>query len=114
MDRRTFRSAARNGRLGVLKWLLEEGCLIWGEDICWSAAQGGHLDVLNWAREHGCPWGMDLCAEAADHGHLHVLKWAREMGCPWDGETRKYAQLYAEMNEGGQEMLEWVIANSCN
>ena len=112
MDRRTVRSAAKKGRLWVLKWLLEEGCLILDADICSAAASGGHLHVLDWAKEMGCPWDMELCAQAADNGHLDVLKWAKKVGCPWDGETRKCAQVYAEMNEGGKEMLNWVITNS--
>ena len=113
MDRRTVRAAARWGRLGVLQWLLVEGYDIWNEDICWSAAQGGHLHVLKWAREHGCPWGIDLCAEAADNGHLDVLEWARAHGCPWDGETRRYAQSYSQMNQGAPELLAWVISHEC-
>jgi hypothetical protein len=114
LDRFTFRAAARHGRIWVLKWLHENGYDILDPDICWSAAQGGHLDVIQWARENDCPWDANLCAEAAEHGHLHVLKGARKMGCPWDGETRKYAQGYAQLNEGGKEMLDWVIENQSN
>ena len=113
IDRNVVRAAARNGHINMLKWLVNEGYDIFHEDLYWSAAQGGHIDVMKWARDNDCPWSTDLCAEAADNGHLGVIKWARRNGCPWDSDTRYFAQKFAQMHQGGSELLRWVIEQKC-
>ena len=104
-------AAANNGRLYLLKFLLDEFFYIWGTDLCWAAAQHGHLHVLEWARANDCPMDTNLTAEAASNGHLHVLEWALENGCPMDNDTRvwssKYAREYPDSN-----ILDWVKRNN--
>ena len=74
----TYESAAKNGQLGALQWLRQNGC-VWDKYTCSAAARGGHLSVLPWVRaNNGCPWNDDICSRAAKCGYLSVLQWARE------------------------------------
>ena len=64
-------AAAEGGHLEVLKWAVEQGCLMC-ESVCLAAARFNHLAVLKWARaqDNPCPWNADTCLAAAQHGHL--------------------------------------------
>ncbi len=64
---------------------LANGCK-WNADTCASAAREGKLEVLKWARENGCEWDESTCYSAVLGEQLEVLKWARENGCDWDVE----------------------------
>ena len=116
-----FNTAARNGKLNVLKWGEESGyeldnffCedgiadaalyghlevvkylrmlgISWDERTCESAANSGHLKLLKWCRANHCPWNKDTCSNAASNGHLELLKWCRANQCPWNEETCTYA-----------------------
>ena len=70
----TCASAAKEGRLDILKWLRLLNCP-WNSDTCVSAAEGGHLEILQWARSEGCPWTEKVCERAAEGGHLEILQW---------------------------------------
>jgi hypothetical protein len=112
-------SAAREGHLEVLEWIMNNGCF-WDSSICCStakeghleilkwarknnyaldvrtcyhAAKGGHLEIIKWARGKNCPWDERVCSEAASGGYLEILKWARESGCPWNGKVCSNAAL---------------------
>ena len=74
-------TAARVGRLDLLKYARKKGC-DWDEFTCRRAAEGGHLHVLKYAHENGCPWDRFACTKAAKAGHLEVLKYLHENGCP--------------------------------
>lgn len=71
------------GNLEVLKWTLNNGCLM-DEDTIWCAVINGRLDFVKWLRSQGCPWNKDACAVATQNGHLDVLIWLRSNGCPWN------------------------------
>ena len=77
------KTAAANGNLKMLSWLIENGQKI-DIEVYESAASGGHINILefgkenNWlslkhlSREHNF-WNMSIFA--TERGHLHVLKW---------------------------------------
>jgi hypothetical protein len=74
-------TAARHGRIEVLKWARSQGCP-WDEYTYSLAAKNGHLEVLKWLRSQRCPWDKFICSWAADGGHLEVLQWVRKHGGP--------------------------------
>jgi hypothetical protein len=87
-------TAAKEGKLDMLKYAHENGCPL-DEDICHIAARKGMLDILKYAHENGCPWDEDTCLFATSSGHLDCLKYAYEKGCPWD--SRLFEMTYREI-----------------
>ena len=133
-----FYTAARDGKLNVLKWGKDSGYdlkkmlnaeaiamaawhghlevvqylrmldISWDELTCAHAAFNGHLELLIWARAKKCPWNEGTCASAAQNGHLETLKWARAKKCPWNDWTCSKAA-----ENGHLELLKWARANQC-
>ena len=133
-----FDTAARDGKLDVLKWgdksgydlmhLLDEDTIAvaalnghlevvqylrtlgisWNGHTCHNAAKNGHIELLKWVRANGCPWSSWTCRVAALNGHLEVLKWARANGCPWHEDTMSCAAC-----NGHFELLKWARDNQC-
>lgn len=125
-------AASRRGRLHVLKWIRDNGCISDDIDmqaayeghldivkwlhsignpcrnVCLKAAWGGHLHILQWARAQGIPWDHSTCTVAAACGHLHILQWVRSIGCPWSIDTCENAIAYGRL-----EALKWLIENGC-
>ncbi|RLN83836.1 hypothetical protein BBJ28_00020071 [Nothophytophthora sp. Chile5] len=72
-------TAARHGRLDMVKWLhanRREGCTTTAMDL---AARDGHLEVVKWLhdnRNEGCT--VKAMNGAAINGHLDVVKWLHE------------------------------------
>jgi hypothetical protein len=105
--------AAQFGRLEILQYFKQQGC-IWTAKTCELAAKGGHLLLLQWMRTPNdwwgqCPWSKDTCTAAAAHGNLHILQWARANGCDWD----EYTCSLAAQN-GHFHILQWARANGCD
>ena len=109
--RSLFNTAAKEGKLEILKWGEESGyklntmlkCRIL-EDV----ALNGNLEVVQYLRQLGIPWNMMICSNAAKNGHLTLLKWCRANQCPWDECTCTYAAW-----NGHLELLQWCRANQC-
>ena len=86
--KRDAQAAAREGRFGGVKWLVNcmksapEELELYFTRICKSAASGGHLHILKWLRRNRCTCDSGTCAEAAGGGHLDILKWLRKNKCP--------------------------------
>lgn len=100
-------SAASGGQLELIKWTRENGCP-WDEETSAEAAGGGHLTLLKWLHENGCLLNEKTCSSAARNGHLEVLQWARSQGCPWNANTTKNAA-----SNGHLELLVWAVTNGC-
>ena len=103
-------TAAKNGNLDVLKWLLSNNCM-WYSRPCEYAAKYGHLDILMYCRAEGCEW-MNTCEVAARHGHLDILKWAATNGCPFYGwrESLRLARL-STADERYKSIVLWIEQN---
>ena len=89
-------SAARYGRLEIMKWAHREGyARVWSkkdesyaaDNAVVIAAKYGQLDVLQWLRENGSVWNASTCAAAAEGGHLSCPQWATEKGFPCNSDT---------------------------
>ncbi len=106
-----YASAAENGHLHVMKWLLGNGCP-WQlkEDTCAIAANNNHIEILKWAKQNGCPWDSTTCSEAAGANHFAVLKWAWENGCPLDSQQTRRSARWNEDHIG--RILAWMDANN--
>ena len=100
--------AARDGHLGCLKYLHENGCY-WDFLTCASAAANGHLKCLKYAHENGCLWFCATTLSAASNGHLECLRYAHENGCPWNLD----ACLVAAEKYGQLECLKYARENGC-
>lgn len=109
LDGDTWENAASGGHLEVIKWLeLTSRRAPPLERCLCNAAMGGHLEVLMWVKEQGCSWNTWTCAYVAWGGHLEVLKQLKEQGCPWDKETCNKAA-----NGGHLDTLKWALWEGC-
>ena len=75
-----FNTAARDGKLDVLKWGHDSGYDLkhrLDEDAIAGAALNGHLEVVQYLMTIGISWYGGTCTNAAKNGHLELLKWAR-------------------------------------
>ncbi len=100
-------SAAKYGKLNILKWAYENGFVL-NKMVCNYAAKNGNLEILNWAHEHNCEWDFWVCYFAAESGNLEILKWARENGCFWNNSICTVAA-----RKGHFDILKWAINNGC-
>jgi hypothetical protein len=106
---RIARFAARDGKLDVLRFAIDNGCKP-DASIMANAARGGRLEILeHFAHEHGLPWWASCaCAWAAQEGHLEVLIWTHNRGLPWDATTCEQAA-----SAGCLQILQWVRPHGC-
>ena len=107
LDVRAIDRASENGHLHVVKFLHENGAP-WDEYACRSAAGNGHLHLLKYLHENGCPWDENTNYISAEYGELECLKYAHENGCPWDEEVCQFS-----MNKGNLECLKYAHQNGC-
>ena len=71
-----FNSAARDGKLDVLKLgndSVNDLKQLLDEDTVAGAALNGRLEVVQYLRTLGISWNNDTCANAAKNGHLELL-----------------------------------------
>jgi hypothetical protein len=99
--------AAKFGNLECLKYLHEKNCA-WDYGTSGVAADLGNLEMLKYCVENGCEVGPGTCANAANQGHLECLKYLREKNVKWDHQT---VQLARENNH--VECLNYALANKC-
>eukprot|EP00594_Rhizosolenia_setigera_P017293 CAMPEP_0178966780 /NCGR_PEP_ID=MMETSP0789-20121207/17126_1 /TAXON_ID=3005 /ORGANISM="Rhizosolenia setigera, Strain CCMP 1694" /LENGTH=226 /DNA_ID=CAMNT_0020652111 /DNA_START=345 /DNA_END=1025 /DNA_ORIENTATION=+ len=98
--------AARYGQLHVLQWLKEEKGLELNGDLYRNAIQAGQLNVMKWLREQEVDWyeGNSVCE--AIEGNLEILQWLHDEGCPWPEDHRVYECILKP------ETLEWCRTNA--
>jgi len=77
LARQACARAARDGRLDVLKWALENGLQADGAAYE-AAARTGRLDMLELLRAYKCAWGERCYHEA----RMDVCWWLRGQMCP--------------------------------
>ena len=87
-------AASRAGKIYVLEWIEAQG-YEWDTYLpIANAANEGRLDVLKWIVEKtNLPLDRDdeACETAASGGHWEVAKYLRSQGYPWNEETRDLA-----------------------
>ncbi len=101
--------AAKNGHLGILKYLREDVKAPWNCDTAFRAAKYGHLHILEYLVERKYDHFAELaCTYAAWEGHLDCLKFLRETAkAPWNS----WAVLMAQNNH--PECLQYLLDNNC-
>eukprot|EP00594_Rhizosolenia_setigera_P007119 CAMPEP_0178953064 /NCGR_PEP_ID=MMETSP0789-20121207/8206_1 /TAXON_ID=3005 /ORGANISM="Rhizosolenia setigera, Strain CCMP 1694" /LENGTH=222 /DNA_ID=CAMNT_0020634271 /DNA_START=588 /DNA_END=1256 /DNA_ORIENTATION=- len=97
--------AAEKGHLNIIQWLQEEKGLKLHGDLYQEAIFGCQLHVMKWLREQGCPWHKFTFPYAAQKGNLDILQWLHDKGCPWSEDYR------VSENDVKAEMREWLLAN---
>ncbi|KAE8990599.1 hypothetical protein PR003_g22603 [Phytophthora rubi] len=101
-------SAAKGGRLEVLKWFQSnrmQKCYAGAMDI---AATYGHLEIVKWLhlnRFEGCT--SDAMNGAAAHGHLEVVQWLYSNYS--DRCTRR--AMYDAAEFGQLQIVKWLYEN---
>ncbi|KXZ48461.1 hypothetical protein GPECTOR_27g631 [Gonium pectorale] len=83
--RASAKTAARDGHLAVLSWLLEtfgDEAVGLDAELFHCAAESGSVELMAWLRERGCPWDAFTYCSAADSGCEAALEWLVERGCP--------------------------------
>jgi hypothetical protein len=104
-------TAASDGRLDVLKKLLERGGPF--DPFAASvAAFNGRLDVLKWLHEREyLDLSWDLCDDAASGGQMDTLRWVHEQGFPWSNRTLSAPRRGEHLYGGGHlDVLTWAKA----
>lgn len=103
-----LRVAAWNGRIHVLEWGKENGCMPLA--ACIYGAKGSQLATLQWlVRAHNCPWANGA---AVTGGHVCILEWLWANNCPWDrSRVSNYCVCTAVYNH--LHVLKWLRAKGC-
>lgn len=99
--------AARTGQIGVLEWARKKG-FPFDAKTSFNAALCGHKDLLLWLRANGFPLDEKVCSGAAHGGHSELLQWLRDEGCPWNEATCSGAAF-----RGHLHVLIWAKENRC-
>ncbi|PNH11306.1 Ankyrin repeat domain-containing protein [Tetrabaena socialis] len=98
---RNVASAAANGQLPVVAWLVEVlgAATALTAGVYARAARSGSAELLAWLHEAGCPWDASAFAEAAASGSEEQLEWLVECGCPMgdDGDPYRRALANADL-----------------
>jgi len=106
-NKKYMTSAAINGHLLVMKWLLDNGC-----DVAWNtfscAAQNGNIENMKWLKDSGSGFGYYTFNSAARKGNLETMKWLKENGCQFDSYTFSRAA-----QNGNLLAMKWLKDNDC-
>lgn len=81
-----YTTAAENGSLKILKWLLENGYYVEDSQLGYifiAAAEQDNLEIFQWLLDHGCPIdNSDIFVKAARNGNRKVMEWLFKNNCP--------------------------------
>jgi hypothetical protein len=93
------------GKVEVVQWLREVGCIWDWYHMMSHAVAAGHLEMLQWlVRQGGNHMDEYTMALAIQRGHLAVIRWMDTMGIEWDPMV---ASIYAAYG-GHLDLLKWV------
>jgi len=105
--------AAKGGHVGILAWLVKNGCCWNQKGCCRAGAARGHIAVVHWMIANAHCSSVRACEaliEASRRGHLNVIQ------SLWTDE-HKYNNGYTCMRmaaDGGHvHVLEWLKGQGC-
>ncbi len=105
-NKKTFSSAALNGNLDTLKWMLDNN---FPKDV-WTfayAAEKGNFHILKWMFENNFPKDEQTFAIIALNGNFDILKWMFDNHFPKNEKTF----IFATYN-GNLDILKWMFDNN--
>lgn len=70
------------GKMESLKWLCKEKGGFISKDHIMHAAREGRLPIFKFLVENGATMDSVVLRCAAERGHVHILDWAVANGCP--------------------------------
>jgi hypothetical protein len=110
MDEGACGFAAKNGHLGILKYLREEVKTPWDWHTARMASENGHLHILEYLFERKYDHYDEYeCYLAASNGHLDCLKYLHEVAkAPWDSDA-----VYFAHEDNQPECLQYLLDNNC-
>jgi hypothetical protein len=85
-DETSTSNAAASGNLGLLRWLMDNGCPWYAGFLCMSAAQGDGIEVLLYLQQEGLLTSAtltDALRAAGSFDKFATAKWLREQGAEW-------------------------------
>jgi hypothetical protein len=98
--------AAKHGRLPIIEFLFEKGC-VWTPAAANTAATAGYLDILRWVARIGLPMEMHRVGQSAVRvGNLEIFKWSLEHDCPKSSDYMRSAAWHNHSN-----IVDWSIDN---
>ncbi|PNH10874.1 Ankyrin repeat domain-containing protein [Tetrabaena socialis] len=94
IDLRSITTAAANGDLPVVAWLVKVlgAATALTAGVYATAATPGSADLLAWLHQRGCAWDASVFASAAREGSEEQLEWLVERGCPMGDDGEPYQQ----------------------
>ncbi|EFJ45883.1 hypothetical protein VOLCADRAFT_93739 [Volvox carteri f. nagariensis] len=101
--------AAKSGKVEIMEWLGQQGC-VWDKEAFKAAAGIGKPAFLEWMAAHGCPMGLtgEPYVVAASSGDMLTFQCLKRLGCPWDRGT-----FQATAGLASPVFLEWLLAKGC-
>ena len=110
--------AARAGKVEVLIWAVNNGCVWDRYNCCIAAIKRSKLKVLIWIKQqarHSSPqlWygnigDLHLSVCAAQVGNIDIFQWLHLNECPWSTQTYSSAK-----SKGHTDLLDWAMKNGC-
>ncbi len=92
-------SSPSNNSLECLKYIISNGNIRHGINLCNSAALHGKLEHLEYLKELGFVWGYNTCIYAIMNDNVNCLAFAYENDCPCDEiECTTTAASYGSYN----------------
>ena len=104
-DWKTASSAAKNGHLHILEYLVERKYDQYSVLACEVAAQNGQLDCLKYLHETAkAPWDDDAVRAAHKKKHLKCLQYLLDNDCPLpEGWQYEDGELHVPESESESE-----------
>ena len=96
------------GDVGILKFLIENGCDIDENEIMSQAAFNRETDCLKYLHKLNIPWNVETCNSAIKIDNIANLKYLHENGCPWDESCISKA-----MEWRSHWCLKYLLDNKC-
>lgn len=105
--RKLCKHIAKTGRVKLLKWALDMGC-VWTHKTASYAAHAGKHDLFKWAKQNGCPWDKHIAAAAVKNGDFRLVRWIVRNGGKL---TEKSFRVACKC--GHFEMVKWLWTRNC-
>ena len=94
------RTAAKEGHLSCLQYLLDGGCKV-DRTVTEAAADSGHDRCLELLLERKCAVGSESIIRAAENGHMECLHILKRFNVSFVNSAEEYGQMWRFYESGG-------------